>query len=195
MQHSLSECVACITSHNPFNSLGDISSWSLHSRKETGPIVPGATGRLRGCAAIGTLRPRTWIHTPWPPLCIGRHKQLRGMTPVIPQPSQPRGSSCGPFRVMAASSWLWPHVASSPRGSDSNPLREGTKASLLASSLETLTSCFTRSCLDWLLPWQLAADLCPIMSAQPEGPLCPFPGPACQHSPSDLQAVLKAQAF
>lgn len=143
-------------------------------------------------AAIWTLHPQTWTPMPRQPLYIGRHKQQQGMAPVT-SPAQPAPwSSCGPFRVMVASSWLWPHVASSPQGSDSSSLSEGTKASLLAPSLETLTSCCISGCLDWLLPWQLTADLCPIMSAQTEGPLCPFPAPACQPSPSDLRAALIA---
>lgn len=167
-------------------------SWSLGTCKETGSVVPGVTERFRVHAAIGTLYPQTWTPMPWLPLYIERHKQLQGMTPVT-SPAQPAPRVLiGPFQVMVASSWLWPQVASPPQGSDSNSLSEGTKASLSASSLETLTSCCISSCLDWLLPWQLTADLCPIVSAQTEGPLCPFPASACQPSPSDLQAALKA---
>ena len=73
------------------------------------------------------------------------------------------------------------------RDLDGNSLRVGTKAAFLAPSLETLTPSHRSSPSDWLLPWQLAADLCPIMSAQncsaSVSISCPAPQPA---SPAPL---------
>lgn len=88
-----------------------------------------------------------------------------------PSPSQPLGSSRGPFQATGASScWLWPRAASPPQGSDSNTLRQRTKAALLAPSLETSTLRCISSPSDWLLPWQLATHLCL---------LCQQPRPEC----------------